>query len=335
MSEINSEDWLKDLPIRSENIGFRAEEMIACAKCARTNPPTRRKCFYCGAELEISEAQSQFLKPNVRTLESWEKAFNLIIKPSGEKFGETRTAEIAKGLKIEEELLRKIIESGKTLPIARVESEKDAEIGRVFLRNQGVDSIILSDEQMNSEKSPRRLRRIEFDDDKMILILFNQDEVVEIANADLVLIVTGTIYERKIEATEKRRKKGENQILETTEIASDESLIDIYSRRDEDGFRIMATGFDFSCLQSEKGILANENIKRLSEKFVQIAPNAKLVSDYLKIRELLAKIWEVEQKTGSQGLKRESFRKFNLGNVTTVSNLPQFTKYSRLQRHLL
>lgn len=335
MSEINSEDWLKDLPIRSENIGFRAEEMIACAKCVRTNPPTRRQCFYCGAGLEISEEQNRFLKPNVRTLECWEKAFNLIIKPTGESFDETRTAEIAKGLKIEKEVLRKIIESGKTLPVARVESEKEAEIGRVFLQNQGVDAMILSDEQMKSEKTPRRLRRIEFDDDKMILILFNQDEVVEIANADLVLIVTGTIYERKIEATEKRQKKGENQILETTETASDESLIDIYSRRDEIGFRIMATGFDFSCLQSEKGILANENIKRLAEKFVRIAPNAKPVGDYLTIRELLAKIWEVEQKTGSQGLKRESFRKFNLGNVTTVSNLPQFTKYSRLQRHLL
>ena len=335
MSEINADEWLKDLPLQSENIGFRAEEMLRCAKCARTNPPTRRKCFYCGAELEISEAQNQFLKPNVRTLESWEKAFNLITKPTGENFDETQISEIAKGLKIEKELLRKIIESGKSLPVARVESEKEAEIGRVFLQLQGVDSLILSDETINCEKMPRRLRRIEFDDDKLILILFNQDEIVEIANADLALIVTGTIYERKIEATEKRRKQGENQILETSEIASDESLIDVYSRRDEIGFRIMATGFDFSCLQSEKGILANENIKRLAEKFVRISPNAKSVSDYTKIRELLAKIWEVEQKTGSQGLKRESFRKFNPGNVTTVSNLPQFTKYSRLQRHLL
>jgi hypothetical protein len=335
MSEMNSEDWLKDLPLQSENIGFRAEEMLRCAKCARTNPPTRRKCFYCGAELEISETQSQFLKPNVRTLEAWEKAFNLILKPTKTDFDETQISEIAKGLKIGRELLRKIIESGKPLPVARVESEKEAEIGRSFLRQFDIDSVILSDETMNYEKVPRRLRRIEFDDDKLIFILFNQDEIVEIANEDIALIVTGAIFERKIEATEKRQRKGENKILETTEIASDESLIDIYSRHDQTGFRVMATGFDFSCLEADKGILANENIKRLAGKLVRVAPNAKIINDYLKIRELLAKIWEVEQKTGSQGLKRESFRKFNLENVTTVSNLTQFTKYSRLQRHLI
>lgn len=332
---MNSEDWLKELPLQSENIGFRAEEMLRCAKCARTNPPTRRKCFYCGAELEIFEAQSQFLKPNVRTLEAWEKSFNLIIKPTNKSFDETQTAEIAKGLKIETELLRKIIESGKSLPVARVESESEAEIGRSFLRQFDVDSIVLSDETMNYEKVPRRLRRIEFDDDKTIFILFNHDEVVEIANEDLSLIVTGTIFERKIEATEKRQRKGENKILETTETASDESLIDVYSRHDETGFRIMATGFDFSCLEAEKGILANENIKKLVGKFVRVAPNAVVINDYLKMRELLGKIWEVEQKTGSQGFKRESFRKFNLENVTTVSNTTQFTKYSRFQRHLL
>lgn len=335
MSEINAGDWLKELPLQSENIGFRAEEMLQCAKCARTNPPTRRKCFYCGAELEISAPQSQFLKPNVRTFDSWEKAFNLILSSTVTDFDEAQTAEIAAGLKIEKELLRKIIESGKSLPVARVESEKEAEIGRSFLRQFGIDSIILSDETMNLEKPTRRLRRIEFEEGKLILILFNRDEIVEIAGEDLALIVTGAIYERKIEATEKRGRNGENKILETTETASDESLIDIYSRLDETGFRIMATGFDFSCLASEKGILANENLKKLAVKLALIAPNVKVVKDYLLIRELLGKIWEVEQKTDSQGLKRESFRKFNFGNLTTVNNLSQFTKYSRLQRNLL
>ncbi len=332
---MNADNWLKDLPLQSENIGFRAEEMIQCQRCIRTNPPTRRKCFYCGAELEISETQNQFLKPNVRTLEDWEKAFNLIVKPTAADFDETQISEIAKGLKIEKELLRKIIESGKSLPVARVESEKEAEIGRSFLHTQGVDSMILSDETMNYEKMPRRLRRIEFDDDKLILILFQQDEIVEILNEDLALVITGVIFERRIEATEKRQKKGENKILEMSETASDESLIDIYSRHDETGFRVMATGFDFSCLEAEKGILANENLKSLVGKFVRVAPDVKVINDYLKIREFLAKIWIVEQKTGSQGFKREGFRKFNLENVTTVSNLLQFTKYSRLQRHLL
>ncbi len=55
--QIHSDEWLKDIPLQMENPAFNPEEMILCAKCARTNPPTRLKCFYCGAELEISEAQ--------------------------------------------------------------------------------------------------------------------------------------------------------------------------------------------------------------------------------------------------------------------------------------
>ena len=167
------------------------------------------------------------------------------------------------------------------------------------------------------------------------MILFNKDEIVEIANEDLTLLVTGAVFERKIEAVEKHNKKGENKILDSTEIASDETLLDIYSRTDSSGFRIWTKGFDFSGLENEKGILAKDNFKKLIEKLLRTAPNAEFVDDYRQVREVLADVWEVEQKNASQGLKRESFGKFNLGSVTTVNNLSQFTKYSRLQWHLL
>jgi hypothetical protein len=179
------------------------------------------------------------------------------------------------------------------------------------------------------------LRGVEFYDDKLILIFFNQDETAEISPADLALIVTGAVFERRIEATEKHNKKGDNKILNQTETASDEMLFDIYSRRDSPGFRIYAKGFDFSCLGADKELLAKDNIKKLIEKLRRFAPDVKFVDDYLLNRSLLANVWEVEQKTDSQGLKRESFGRFNLGNVTTVNNTSQFTKYSRLQWHLL
>ena len=50
--------------------------MNVCGKCARTNPPTRLNCFYCGAELEISAEQAEFLNLSLRKLESWEKGIN-------------------------------------------------------------------------------------------------------------------------------------------------------------------------------------------------------------------------------------------------------------------
>ena len=72
-------ELLQDLPVQTESIAFKPEEMISCAKCERTNPPNRLNCLYCGGELEIPEAQSKFLKPNLRKLENWEKGFNVVL----------------------------------------------------------------------------------------------------------------------------------------------------------------------------------------------------------------------------------------------------------------
>ena len=335
MEKNQPDEWLKDLPVTAENIAFKPEEMIVCAKCARTNPPNRTKCFYCGGELEISDAQSRILKPNLRKLELWEKGFNVVFLPNPQTFDEAKIGEIAGLLKVEKEILAKIIQSNNPLPLARAESQREAETTQTRLREAGIETIIVSDEALAIEKQTRRLRGIEFHDDKLILILFNQDEIAEITAEDFALIAVGAVFERKITATEKYNKKGDNQILNATENTSDETLIDVFSRRDSLGFRIFAKGFDFSSLEEEKEMLAKDNIKKLIEKLCRFAPDVKYVDDYLPNRTLLANVWEVEQKIDSQGLKREGVGKFNLGNVTTVNNLSQFTKYSRLQWHLL
>ncbi len=100
-----ADGWLNDLPIQAENPAFKPEEMILCRKCERKNPPTRLDCFYCGAELEFIEAQSGFIKPNLRKLENWEKGFNLIYSPVSQNFDDARLSEIAKILKCEKEFL--------------------------------------------------------------------------------------------------------------------------------------------------------------------------------------------------------------------------------------
>ncbi len=335
MENKKSDEWLNDLPAPPENVGFPAEAMLSCGRCGRTSPPTRRKCFYCGAELEISEEQSRFLRPNLRKLEAWEKGFNLIIKPISESFEESKILEAARTLKIEKEILRKIIECRRPLPIARAESEAEAQTTQKCLNDFGIESDILSDENLAADQSPARLRGLEFFDDNLILILFNRDEIVEIPSADLILIVTGTIFERRIEVTEAHSRKGEGKTLDSTETALDDAVIDIYSRTDSNGWRIYAKGFDFSCLKTGKTLLAKDNIVKLAGKLREFAPNAAFVDDYPQIREHLATVWEVDEKNPSQGIKRGGIGKFNLENLTTVSNLRQFTKYSRLQRRLL
>ncbi len=329
------DEWLKDLPVQTENPAFDAKEMISCVKCQRNNPPTRLKCLYCGAELEISEEQSGFIQPNLRKLEVWEKGFNLTYQAKIDTFDESKLPEIAAMLKFEKDDLKKIFDDRKSLPIARGEGEKEVEIIQKRLIERGIETIVVSDEMLAVETPAKRLRGIEFWDDKLILVLFNSDEIVEISKDDLILIVSGAIVERKVESVEQRKKKGENKLIETGETFSDASLIDIYTRQNTIGYRIFAKGFDFSGLEAEKEILAVENMRKLVNKLCEVAPNVKFVDDYLQVRESLGKIWDVELNTDSQGLKRKGFGNFNLSNVTTANNLVQFTKYSRLRRQLL
>lgn len=323
-----------NLPVQTENPAFAPDEMLGCGKCGRTNPPTRSKCLYCGAALTVSDEQGKFFKPNLRRLEIWEKGFNLILSSNSEKIEESKLAEISSMLKLENEVLREILASGESLPLARIETEKEAEIVQKRLGESGVETIILPDENLNLNKPPRRLRAMDFWEDRLVLILFNSDEIAEIEWEDVCLIVTGAIFERKVEATETRSKKGENKLLETNETASDESLFDIYSKEDRIGYRIAQNGFDFSCLGTRKSLLAVENIKKLAAELSNRAPEAETIENYLQVRPLLGNVWQVEERIDSQGLKRQSFGSFNLGNVTTVNNSAQFTKYSRLQRHL-
>ena len=331
---IESEERLKDLPLQTENIAFKPEEMIRCRNCSRLNPPVRLECFYCAAELEISAAQAANLQPGLRKLEDWEKGFNLIYQPNSPNETKFDPAETAKILRLEPDVLRKIVETKKTLPLARVETEKEAEIVAGKLREKGLITFIVGDEKLAADDLPTRLRGLEFDGDNLVLILFNSSEIREIRRKDLALIVSGAVFERKTESVEKR-KKGESKILDASETASDESLIDIYSREGTNGYRITAKGFDFSSLEAEKGILARENMQKLVEKLREFASNAKFDGDYLAVREILGEVWEIENRKESQGLKRHGFGKFDFSNLATSSNLRQFTKYSRLQREIL
>ncbi|MEO6051490.1 MAG: hypothetical protein ABIP78_09185 [Pyrinomonadaceae bacterium] len=65
------------------------------------------------------------------------------------------------------------------------------------------------------------------------------------------------------------------------------------------------------------------------------APNAKLDNTYAKVRHALSDVWLIESRKESQGLIRSGFGKREFGAIASSSNLNQFTKYSRLQWHLL
>lgn len=319
--------------IRTEKIAFEPEEMLACSGCGRANPPNRLKCFYCAKELEVKAGNVARIKPDLRKLESWEKGFNLISLASHHP-NEIALAEAAKLLSHDTAEMKTIFDVGSALPLARVETEREAEILVDCLKQIGVECSIVSDEQLQPDRLPTRLRSLQFKIDKLVAVDFNTAKTVEIAKDDLALIVKGTIFQSKTESIKKLKRGGKGEILDETPTASDEIFIDIYRRDDPPGFRILPHGFDFSCLGDAKGILAVENMRSLIVALKEFASGARLVTDYNAVKAALGHVWEIEERKDHQGLRRHGFGKREMGHVASSNNINQFTRYSRLQWHL-
>lgn len=331
--KLHPDAWLKDLPALAESANFKPEDLLDCPQCARKNAPTRLKCIYCGAPLPVAE--TVHLKQLSRKLETWEKGFNIIYLPQNRISGDAKIIEIAGMLRLEPEDLQKILGAEKPLPAARAESEAEAKIISEKLRESGFESVVIGDEQLKIQTVTRRLRGLEFFGEKIVCVLFNRDEIVELAPQDLCLIVSGTLFERRVESLQKHERRRENKILESSEQSRDEVLIDLYSREDAIGYRISSKGFDFSCLEGEKELFAGSNLKKLTEKLRAFAPAAKFDDDYGLVRPALGGVWAVEQRTDAKKMRRKNFGQYQLESVEITSNLSQFTRYSRLLRQLL
>ncbi len=324
-------EWLDGMPIQTENIAFKADEMIACTKCGKMNPPNRASCLYCAKSIDLPEERKRQARLNLRPLENWEKGHNIVFLPPADR---PDAASIATYLSIDPELLEQVLAATTPLPMARLESESEALIAIQQLERFGLKASVVADEALHVEQFPTRLREIEFFDGSMIVRAFNTGEQTEIGRDELVLIVMGSVTESKTETVEKRKKK-ETKLLQESATAFDESLIDIYSSSDKTGFRIPSKGFDFSCLGDEKGLVAAVNIERLKTALLRFSPKAKLVDEYAANMNTLSTIWEIERQKDFQGMRRTGFGKSGFANVERTNNLAQFTKYSRLQRHLL
>ena len=320
-----------DPRFQTENIAFDEEKMIACGKCSRSNPPNRLKCMYCGGGLKIADAS--VVRANLRRLEIWERGYNVILRSRSEN--DVDLVQIAAFLAIESEQLSAILDLAQPLPIARVESEKEAAIAVEKLECLGLKCSVLSDEALAVEKPPVRLSGMVIDERTLTLKHFNTISLTETSTDELVLIVPGTINLSRVDSTAKKGFRSEAKLTGESATATDEAILDIYLRSDSNGFRIRLSGFDFSCLGEEKGLLAVENMQRLIAVLRERAPNAKFVNSYVAVRQALSRVWDVESRKESHGVQHSGFGKAKLNTVDSTSNLNQFTKYSRLQRHLL
>lgn len=320
--------WLEDLPPSPAPVRFAADEMPPCPKCARRSAPTRLNCLYCGEKLPVSEAQSNLVRPTLRALEVWEKGWNAVYLPGENDNFDERT--LGDFLRLEPEEAVKFASAHHALPVARAASPDEAEVVARFFRDKHLKIEIVSDADLNTEVLPARVRGMEFGTDKLILQLLGKNESVEIFTAQIELIIVGTIFERRVENRENRKNVEKIELKDSTEISSDESLIDFYISGDPNGFRISARNFDFSCLGANKKLLAHENFEILLQTLKQTAQNAVFDVSYKKARAALNVVWQPEQRTEARGWQREGIGRINLDSRLTISNQTQFLRYSRL-----
>lgn len=282
----------------------------------------------------MTEAAARLRKPVLRQPEKHQLGYNNILLPSDQAKPEEMISEAAKLLKLSTENVRELVSQSVPMPVARTASREEAELVSARLRDLGLNCLTLSDEELGSENVVKRVRSMSFDDDYLAIYQAGAAEVTETAWADIVLIVPGRLFETRLEIKERKTRKTENEILDTSEFFRDETVIDFYLAGHSSTWRVSAAGFDFSCLGPEKALVANENIGKLQRLIVSKAVNAQVDDSYARMRNLLELAWGTQPETQSGGWRRERPGKLSVGMATTRSNESQFTRYSRLRHYL-
>jgi hypothetical protein len=316
---------------------FSREELIACERCGRASPPTRMKCLYCGATLPAAEGGEDRRRPALKPLEEWERGFNVVLAPRAGGDSDPRggaLAEAASLARVEPEQLSEMLAATTALPLARTGERAEAELLERRLTGLGLKVEIVADEDLAVESEPpRRVRKIEFDEEGVTGLSRVGGEARRAGWGEIVVIVVGRIFKKRIEVEERQRRRTGSEVVESRELVEDEGVIDLHFGESPAGWRIMAEGFDYSCLGARKGLLASENFARLGEEFRALSRRAAFDDSYRRVRHLLQFAWSPTQQTGAGGVRRARPGRVSTEAITNVSNEAQFTRYSRLLRH--
>lgn len=318
----------------SEPPGYAPGEMVRCETCLRANPPTRVNCLYCGAVLPVNENYAHLQQPTLRPLEKWEHGYNIILKPVAlVTLPDSSLPEAAKLLKSSNETLSRLVSFGMPVPLCRAGSLDEASLIQRRLQGFQLETHIVTDKELQMQKPVQRIRVAQLDDSGMMLTLAGGVRVLCLPWDDIRLLACGQLVTKEVETRDQKKARGEGELLEASEIFTDEAVIDIYGS-DTQSFRIGANNFDFSCLSEKKGLLAGTNFQILVDLLRARAPLADYDDSYKLIRQVLEVAWPSERQTMSRGWRREFPGKYSIGSVTAASNEMQFTRYTRLLYHL-
>jgi hypothetical protein len=287
--------------------------------------------------LPVTESSAKLRKPVLRQPERHQPGYNNILIPPDRAVSDENAGEAAGLLKLSPENLQALLSQRVPMPVARTASREEAELVTERLRDAGLTCTTLSDEDLGlsfSDNTLKRVRAMRFDAGFLTIQLAGGEEI-EATWTDVILILPGRLVETRVEITERLTRKPEKELLDTSEFFRDEMVIDLYTATHNFTWRVGANGFDFSCLENEKALIANENIARLQRVLVARAVNAQFDDSYSRVRNLLELAWGTQQENQSSGWRRAGPGKLSVGLSTRKSNESQFTRYSRLRYYFL
>jgi len=283
--------------------------------------------------LPVTQSSAKLRKPVLRQPEKHQAGYNSILTPPDPTVSDKTINEAAALLKLSPESVHALMSASVPMPVARTASREDADLVTERLLDLGLTCRTLSDEDLGlsfSDNTLKRVRAMRFDEVFLTIQLAGGEEI-EVTWADVILMIPGRLIETRVEITERLTRKPETELVDTSEFFRDETVIDFYTTTHPFTWRVGASGFDFSCLENEKTLIANENIARLQRVLVAKAVNAQFEDSYPRVRNLLDLAWNTQQEHQSSGWRRSAPGKLNVGLTTTKSNETQFTRYSRLR----
>jgi len=332
MAESPSENQTADMLLTQDDSRFSLSEMLNCGSCGRSVAPNRTSCMYCGKPLASESIEKGAAKINFQRPEVWEDGFSLVYSGQVEPNTETISA-VAEIMQVPREQISTVLGSRTAVPLTYLKSLPDAELLASRLAEIGFGCAIVGDDLLQARTPPTRLRSILFESDGVFFEDFNSGKFVRADREEQLLIVAGSLVKTSTETSGKIKKRALSDAKETMS-SKDESVIDIYPKNDVYGFRIRATGFDFSCLGERMGSLAAANMLELIEKIRSECNDAILIDSAPSAAQLDA-IWPPAETRESGGVSRSIFGGLRKESTTMIDNTIQFTKFSRLQRHFV
>jgi hypothetical protein len=303
-------------------------DVMKCPKCMRRTAAARGACIYCGAPLPITKIEAA---PPQRNIDSFERAFNTVLEPANGRADERAVAALAAALNIELDEARCYADSGKRAPLARSQNWQEAEMIAALVRACGLSAVVISDEEMRIERELTRARKIALAADR--LQIHHSSGVMSMATADIKLFVIGALKSSRVDYTEgvSGIRAQTNNVLDTAEYRSDETMLDVYGATLESSFRLKAAGFDYSGLVSPLSFRADENFRAAITALRAAAPHAMVDEDFPRLRRLLARAWPERTRNEAGGIKRKGLAYRPVAKASVISdNRDQFDRYSRL-----